>query len=77
MCFFADRSYYGPTNATTGHVTADDIGCVVSGASCGPGLFADCLLILSMFRAAAWQTAATRAWVAGNFAWTGAPDTNG
>ena len=29
----ADRSYYGPTNSTTGHVNADDIGCVVSGAS--------------------------------------------
>lgn len=45
----SDRSYYGPTNATSGHVTADDIGCVVE----------------------AWQSAATRPWVSGNFAWTG------
>ena len=45
----SDRSYYGSTNSTTGHVNADDIGCVVE----------------------AWQSAATRLWVAGNFAWTG------
>ena len=26
----SDRSYYGPTNATSGHVTSDDDSCVVS-----------------------------------------------
>jgi beta-galactosidase len=26
----SDRGYYGPTNATTGHVTSDDDGCVTS-----------------------------------------------
>ena len=26
----SDRGYYGPQNATTGHINADDIGCVVS-----------------------------------------------
>lgn len=25
----SDRAYYGPTNATDGHVNADDVGCVV------------------------------------------------
>jgi beta-galactosidase len=26
----SDRAYYGNTNATTGHVTADDVGCVIA-----------------------------------------------
>lgn len=26
----SDRAYYGPTNASTGHINADDISCVVS-----------------------------------------------
>lgn len=26
----SDRGYYGPQNATTGHINADDIGCVVN-----------------------------------------------
>ena len=46
----SDRAYYGPTNATDGHVNADDVGCVIE----------------------AWQSAGTRPWVIGNFAWASA-----